>query len=63
VKNRDVITIEEARELVEAELMHLVLLQDRHHYDQAKEWWYVDDFEMAVELAHREQPLPKDGES
>jgi hypothetical protein len=47
-----VITIAEAREWIEPELLDHVLAQDHHHNDDDREpWWTEADWDEAVELA------------
>jgi hypothetical protein len=47
-----VITLREARRLIDPELLHHVLARDRHHHDDdGQPWWTEADWDEAVELA------------
>jgi hypothetical protein len=49
------ITIREARRLVNSEMVHRILVQDRHHHDDAGEpWWHPAEWDGAVALAEFE---------
>jgi hypothetical protein len=50
-----VITLKEARRLIDAELLHHVLAQGRqHHDDDGEPWWEEEEWDEAIELALRE---------